>query len=161
MYKSQGSGLSCLQGWMAARALALGDHAGRGGSSGVTRPHPPSLPPGPVVCEAFAWTPELIHIRLVDAAQSGAAVPRLPNFYSLSRVIQREHRKRPPSPFLPHGQLQGMHCCSLAASYRKARVKESRVSRALSPAPTLAKLPFLSLCPLLMMPGACFGKGTS
>lgn len=56
MYKSHGSRLSWLQGWMVARAWALGDFGdctgrGRGGSS------PPSTlpaPPCPLVREALA-----------------------------------------------------------------------------------------------------------
>lgn len=161
MYKSQGSRLSCLQGWMAARALALRDH--REGAAAAERPAHTRHPcPGPAVCEAFAWTPELIHIRLGDAAQSGAAVPGCPTSIPFQEWSEESTGSGLLPSFLPHGQLQGIDCCSLAGFYRKARVNESLVSLSLPyPIPTLAKLPFLSLRPLLMMPGACFGKGTS
>lgn len=75
MYKSQGSRLSCLHGWMAARASAPGGRAGRGGGRPETRPTPRRAGPRPVASDASAGTTGLVRIRLADAAQSGAAVP--------------------------------------------------------------------------------------
>lgn len=44
MYKSQGSRLSCLQGWMATQALALGDQVGGGKAATVKRRAPNNNP---------------------------------------------------------------------------------------------------------------------
>lgn len=57
MYKSQGSRLSCLQGWMATRALALGDRVGGGRVATVKRCAPDNNPwPHSLFCETSTGT---------------------------------------------------------------------------------------------------------
>lgn len=80
--------------------------------------------------------------------------------YSLPRIVKRSSRGAPsvfPAPRPALGNLalhSGQHTTSEGPSKWNPGLPHS-------PTPTLAKLPFFSLCPLLLMPGTCFGKGTS
>lgn len=122
---------ACRAGWRRGPWHSV--TTGKGRQQRRDPPTPAVLAPGPVVCEAFAWTPELIHIRLVDAAQSGAAVPGCPTSIPFQEWSKESTGSGPLPSFLPHDQLQGINCCSLAGFYRKARVNESLVPLSLSP----------------------------
>ena len=139
---------------MAAWALALGDNAGRGWQHERDLHHP-HLPPSPALGEAFAGTLELIHPGLswkVEVELQFPAAQLLVPFKSLSL---ESSRGSPPSLFpTPKSKPENL----LAVLWSVTPGGHGKWSPGLphSDTPTLAQAPFLFLCPLLKMPGACF-----
>lgn len=82
------------------------------------------------------------------------------HLYCLPRIVKESTRGAPfvfPAPRPALGNLP-LHSGQYTTPEGPSKLNPGLPH---SPTPTLAKLPFYSLCPLPLMPGTCFGKGTS